>query len=195
LPRWTGRGRGEMCATGRRVRSAAGSVGRAGSCGSCPRRSGVRGGAVRPGCGQRPRPGFRWRGGRSARRVRRRAVAPGDRGWVHFLVTMRRCQRSSVPGVTIRCRRKPFGSIRDNAASTARSVHSSRGFGFTRRSTATSWRRTSISAFFDADDRASSASQDSTATANRQIRLTCTMPHHRRSEPVTEFRTHYRPGL
>ena len=37
-------------------------------------------------------------------------------------------------------------------------------WGFTRRSTATSLRRTSISAFFDADDRASSASQNSTAT-------------------------------
>ena len=75
LPRWTRRGRGEMCTTGRRVPPSVGSVGREGSCGSCSRRSGVRGGAVRPGCGQRPRPGFRWRGGRLARRTHRRAVA------------------------------------------------------------------------------------------------------------------------
>src|SRR5581483_8276040 len=58
---------------------------------------------------------------------------PGDRGWVHFLVTIRRCQRSSVPGVTTRYRRRSLGSIRDSAASRARSVQSSRGSGFTRR--------------------------------------------------------------
>lgn len=29
-------------------------------------------------------------------------------------------------------------------------------------------------------------------TANRWIRRTCMMPHHRKSEPVTEFRTYYR---
>ena len=39
---------------------------------------------------------------------------------------------------------------------------------------------------------AGSASQDSTASASRQIRRTCTMPHHRRSEPVARFRTYYR---
>jgi hypothetical protein len=52
-----------------------GIVGRAGSCGSCPRRSGVPGGAARPGGGPRPKSGSRWRGGRSARRVRPGAVA------------------------------------------------------------------------------------------------------------------------
>jgi hypothetical protein len=40
------------------------------------------------------------------------------------------------------------------------------GLGFTRCGTATSWRSTSISVFFDADERASGASQDSIATAN-----------------------------
>ena len=35
---------------------------------------------------------------------------PGDRGWIHFLVTMRRCQHSNVPGVTTRCTRKPVAS-------------------------------------------------------------------------------------
>jgi hypothetical protein len=58
-PRWTGHGRAEMRATGHRVQPAAGSAGHAGPCGSRPRRSGVRGGAARPGCGQRPRPGSR----------------------------------------------------------------------------------------------------------------------------------------
>jgi hypothetical protein len=52
-------------------------------------------------------------------------------------------------------------------ASIARSIQSIRGFGFLRRSTATSWRKTSISTFFDADDLASSASQDSTRTVKR----------------------------
>lgn len=91
----------------------------------------------------------------------------GDQGRVHFLVTMRWRQRSSVPGVTIRCSHRPFGSNRDNAASTARSVHSSRGVGFARRKTATSRRSTSISAFFAACELANSASHDMTATANR----------------------------
>jgi hypothetical protein len=80
---------------------------------------------------------------------------------------MRRWQRSSVPGMTIRCNRNLFGGIRDNAANAARSAHLSRGFGLARRKTVTSWRSTSISAFFDADDPANSASHDSTATANR----------------------------
>jgi hypothetical protein len=55
----------------------------------------------------------------------------------------------------------------DNAASTARSVHSSRGFAFARCSTATSCRSTGISVSFDADDLANSTSQENTATANR----------------------------
>jgi hypothetical protein len=67
----------------------------------------------------------------------------------------------------IRRSRNAVGSILDNAANTARSVHSSRGFGPARRKTAISWRSTSISACFDVDDLAGSASQDSTATANR----------------------------
>lgn len=63
---------------------------------------------------------------------------PGVLGWVHFLATMRRCQRSSVPGVTIRCARSALGRIRANAASSARSVQSILGLGLPRRSTATS---------------------------------------------------------
>jgi hypothetical protein len=80
---------------------------------------------------------------------------------------MRWCQRGSVPGVMIRCSRGLFGGIRDSAAGTARSVGSSRGFGLALRKTATCWRSTGISVFFDADDPADSVSQDSMAAANR----------------------------
>jgi len=80
---------------------------------------------------------------------------------------MRRCQRSNVPGVTIRHVRSAFGKTRASAASTARSVQDKCGLGSARRSTATSCRSTSISASLDADDRASNASQDTTVTSSR----------------------------
>ncbi len=64
-------------------------------------------------------------------------------------------------------RRPGLGMIRAGAASTARSVQSILGLGLPRRSTATSWRRIRISAFFDAEDRASRASQDSNAASER----------------------------
>ena len=92
---------------------------------------------------------------------------PGGRGWRHFAATRRRCQRSSVPGVTIRRARSAFGMILANAASTARSVQDMRGLGFVRRSTATSCRSAGISTSLDDEDRASSASQDSTVTSSR----------------------------
>ena len=40
---------------------------------------------------------------------------PGDRGCAHLVTTMRRCQRSSVPGVTNRLPHGAFGKIRHNA--------------------------------------------------------------------------------
>ena len=92
---------------------------------------------------------------------------PGGLGWRHFAATRRRCQRSSVPGVTIRRARSPFGMILASAASTARSVQDMRGLGFARRSTATSCRSASISTSLADEDRASSASQDSTVTSSR----------------------------
>ena len=58
---------------------------------------------------------------------------PGAFGWVHFLATMRRCQRSSVPGVTIRCARSAVGRIRANAANSARSAQSTLGLELPRR--------------------------------------------------------------
>lgn len=54
--------------------------------------------------------------------------------------------------MTSRHIRSGLGSSRARAASTARSAQSSLGFGFWRRSTATSWRNTSSSASFDAED-------------------------------------------
>jgi hypothetical protein len=54
-----------------------------------------------------------------------------------------------------------------SAVSTARSAQSSRGWGLTRRSTATSWRKTSNSTFFDAEDRPNSYNQPATRTKIR----------------------------
>ena len=97
-----------------------------------------------------------------------RGGRPGGLGWRHFAATRRRCQRSSVPGVTIRRAHSPFGMILVSAASTARSVRDMRGLGFVRRSTATSCRSASISASLaDDEDRASNASQDTTVTSSR----------------------------
>ncbi|HLX50094.1 MAG TPA: hypothetical protein VKS82_17340, partial [Streptosporangiaceae bacterium] len=56
---------------------------------------------------------------------------PGDLGWRHFAAAIRRCQRSSVPGVTIRHARSAFGRTRASAASTARSLQDRCGFGVT----------------------------------------------------------------
>jgi len=92
---------------------------------------------------------------------------PGGLGWRHFAAAMRRCQRSSVPGVTIRHARSAFGRTWVSAASTARSVQDKRGLGFARRSIATSCRSMSISASLDEEDRASSASHDITVTSSR----------------------------
>jgi hypothetical protein len=92
---------------------------------------------------------------------------PGGLGWRHLAATRRWCQRSSVPGVTIRRARSAFVMILVSAVSTARSVQDMRGLGFVRRSTATSCRSASISTSLDDEDRASSASQDSTVTSSR----------------------------
>jgi hypothetical protein len=88
-------------------------------------------------------------------------------GWRHFAATRRRCQRSSVPGVTIRQGRSPLGMILVSAARTARSVQDMRGLGFARRSTVTSCLSASISTSLADEDRAASASQDSTVTSSR----------------------------
>ena len=99
---------------------------------------------------------------------------PPRRGWVHHQRTIRRCQRSSVSGATRRPSHNARGTSQDKAASTARSAQSSLGFGCGRRSTTTAWRSTSSSAFFDADDRASSASHPVTRTNIRYSSRTVT---------------------
>ena len=50
-------------------------------------------------------------------------------GWVHFLITRRRCQRSSVAGVTIQCARSALGRSRPSPANSARSAQSTPGLG------------------------------------------------------------------
>jgi hypothetical protein len=117
---------------------------------------------------------------------------PGGLGWRHFTATRRRCERSSVPGVTIRRARSPFGMVLVSAASTARSVQDMRGLGFARRSTAASCRSASISTSLDDEDRATSASQDSTVTRSRASQrdtrgcrsCRCRSP---RSNPAAEY--------
>ena len=71
---------------------------------------------------------------------------PGRFGYRHLRVTRRRCQASSVAGVTSRCLRSCRGSSRANADRTARSGHEGRGWPTWRRNTATSCRNTSSSA-------------------------------------------------
>lgn len=92
---------------------------------------------------------------------------PGGLGWRHLAAAMRRCQRSSVLGVTIRAARSAFGKTRARAASTARSVQDRWSRGAVRRSTATSCRSASISASLDEEDLASNASHDTTVTSSR----------------------------
>ena len=64
-----------------------------------------------------------------------------------------------MPGVTSRCIRSFPARSRISPASTARSAQSKRGRGLVRRSTATSCRSTSNSAFLEAGERPISTSQ------------------------------------
>jgi hypothetical protein len=76
--------------------------------------------------------------------------------------------------VTIRCSRQAWDSNRVNAANTARSAQDSCGLLTWRRNTATSWRSTRISAFFDRALRASSPSQAMTCRKIRYNSRTAT---------------------
>jgi hypothetical protein len=71
---------------------------------------------------------------------------PGRFGYCHLRATRRRCQASSVAGVTSRCPRSCRGSSRAHAARTARSGQEGRGRSTCRRKTATSCRNVSNSA-------------------------------------------------
>jgi len=103
-----------------------------------------------------------------------------------------------VSGVTSRPSLSGLGSSRVKAASTARPAQSSLGLGCWRRSTASSWRNTSSSASFDADDRASIAIHPTRPTNIRYSIRTVTNPrschpghhhgwHNRRSATYPRF--------
>jgi hypothetical protein len=79
--------------------------------------------------------------------------------------------------MTSRCTRNLRGRSRISAERTARSARSSRGPGWVRRSTATSCRSTSSSAFLDAAGRPSMTSQPQSRTKMRQSRRTDTADH------------------
>ncbi len=102
-------------------------------------------------------------------------------GWVHFFLTRRWCHRRTVPGVTSRCARSLLGRCRISAASTARPAQSRRGLGLVRRSTATSCRSTSSSAFVDADER---PGQDKPASKPDEDQIQQTKGHRRSSCPA-----------
>jgi hypothetical protein len=87
---------------------------------------------------------------------------PGALGCRHLRATRRWCQRNTVPGVTSRCARTSLGNSLTSAANTVRAGHSSRGFGFLRRRTPTSWRSTNSSMSLAAPLRASSTNQAAT---------------------------------
>ncbi len=117
---------------------------------------------------------------------------PDGLGWHRFAATSRRCQRSSVPGVTIRCPRSALGRTRASAASTARSGQVIFGFGFPRRRIATSCRSASISASLNAEERASSTSHDSSVV---QQPAGHGGEHRHRSRPRQSRRSSQRPSL
>ena len=98
--------------------------------------------------------------------VQRGYVPPGS-GKSILRAIRRRWHRRTVPGVTSRCTRSLAGRSRMSAARTARSAQSSRARGLARRSTATSCRSTSSSAFLEAGDRPSRISQPQTRTKMR----------------------------
>jgi hypothetical protein len=86
---------------------------------------------------------------------------PGRPGYLHLPVITRRCQASSVPGVTMRWRRSAAGTSRASAASTARPAPSGLGRVTWRRSTMISGRSTMIPASFG---RPAAAQQEQPAT-------------------------------
>ena len=86
---------------------------------------------------------------------------PGGRcGWVQCRAMRRRCQRNSVSGVTSHPARLGRGSAAAIAASKVRSVSVSSGRSTWRRNTASWWRNTIISRFFERPDRTVSRASD-----------------------------------
>jgi hypothetical protein len=122
---------------------------------------------------------------RSSGDVRRPAVQ--RRGWVQRCVTKSRCHRKIVAGVTIRGSSQARDNSRVSAANTARSTHDSCDRLTWRRNTATSCRRTRISAFFDRELRASSPSQATRCRKTRYSNRSATAGDHARQHcPPTQ---------
>jgi hypothetical protein len=94
---------------------------------------------------------------RSSGAVERPVAQPW--GWVHRRVARSRCHRRIVARVTIRCNRHVGDNNWVNAANTARSAQGRCGLFTWRRNTATSWRSTSVSVFWNVELRASRPSQ------------------------------------
>jgi hypothetical protein len=98
-----------------------------------------------------------------------------------------------VAGVTMRCRRQTAHNNWVKAANTARSAQASRGLLTWRRNTATSYRSTRISAFFDCALRASSPSQAMSCRKIRYSSRTATVDDHARW-PLSRDVAGRRPG-
>jgi hypothetical protein len=110
-----------------------------------------------------PQGGFSCATRSTSSRISRQVLGRPDWfGYVHLRVIRRRCQASSVPGVTSRWARSMAGSSRASAARTARSAQSGFARATWRRSTVTSCRSTMISASLDDWPRPSSSSQPKT---------------------------------
>ena len=101
---------------------------------------------------------------------------PGGRcGWVQCRAMRRRCQRNSVSGVTGHPARLGRGSAAAIAASKVRSVSVSSGRSTWRRNTASWWRNTIISRFFERPDRTVSRASD----ARNRYKIRYTTNQHR----------------
>ena len=101
---------------------------------------------------------------------------PGGRcGWVQCRAMRRRCQRNSVSGVTSHPARLGRGSAAAIAASKVRSVSVSSGRSTWRRNTASWWRNTIISRFFERPDRTVSRASD----ARNRYKIRYTTNQHR----------------
>ena len=101
---------------------------------------------------------------------------PGGRcGWVQCPTMRRRCQRNSVSGVTSHPARLGRGSAAAIAASKVRSVSASSGRSTWRRNTASWWRNTIISRFFERPDRTVSRASD----ARNRYKIRYTTNQHR----------------
>src|ERR1700716_891225 len=90
----------------------------------------------------------------------------------------RRCHASSVPGVTMRCRRSSRGSSRTSADMIARSGHEGRGVPTWRRRTENSWRSTRISTSLAVERRRSKPSQPNNLTVIKYVSRNSTVGEH-----------------